>query len=98
RFSRDWSSDVCSSDLEIAEIVRSAAAFCEDAGAIVEEASVDFTGADECFRTLRAWQFEATLGEFLDSYRDKVRPSLYANMLQGQIGRASCRERGALSG
>ena len=27
------------------------------------EASPDFTGADECFRILRAWQFEATLGE-----------------------------------
>ncbi|MEO7126352.1 MAG: amidase [Nakamurella sp.] len=80
---------------EIASIVRAAAAFCEDAGAIVEEVSPDFTGADECFRTLRAWQFEATLGEFLDSYRDTVRPSLYANMLQGreltgpQIGRAA---------
>lgn len=80
---------------EISEIVRAAAAFCEDAGAVVEEACPDFSGADECFRTLRAWQFEATLGEFLDSYRDKVRPSLYANMLQGreltgpQIGRAA---------
>ena len=35
---------------------------CEGAGAVVEQASPDFSGADECFRTLRAWQFEATLG------------------------------------
>lgn len=80
---------------DVAEIVRAAAAFCEDAGADVEEACPDFTGADECFRTLRAWQFEATLGEFLDGYRDKVRPSLYANMEAGrtltgpQVGRAA---------
>lgn len=80
---------------EIAEIVRAAAAFCEDAGATVEEASPDFAGADECFRTLRAWQFEATLGEYLDAHRDQIRPSLYANMAAGreltgpQVGRAA---------
>lgn len=82
-------------DPEVASIVRAAAAACERAGAIVTEASPDFTGADECFRTLRAWQFEATLGEFLDGYRDRVRPSLYANMAAGreltgpQVGRAA---------
>jgi amidase len=80
---------------EVADIVRAAAAACEAAGAMVEEASPDFTGADECFRTLRSWQFEATLGEFLDSHKDTIRPSLYANMEQGrtltgpQVGRAA---------
>lgn len=79
---------------EIAAIVRKAAASCEEAGATVVEASPDFTGADEAFRTLRAWQFEATLGAFLDEHRDVIRPSLYANMEQGrtltgpQVGRA----------
>ena len=34
------------------------------------EASPDFTGADECFRILRAWQFEATLGQVLDDNAD----------------------------
>jgi len=82
-------------DPEVERIVRAAAASCETAGAIVEEASPDFAGADECFRTLRAWQFEATLGEFLDSHQDTIRPSLYANMEQGrtltgpQVGRAA---------
>ena len=82
-------------DPEVAAIVRAAAASCERAGATVEEASPDFTGADECFRTLRAWQFEATLGEFLDGYRERVRPTLYANMAAGrtltgpQVGRAA---------
>ncbi len=82
-------------DPAVAAIVRQAAASCEAAGAVVQEAAPDFTGADECFRTLRAWQFEATLGEFLDGYRDRVRPSLYENMLAGrtltgpQVGRAA---------
>jgi len=79
----------------IAELVRAAARSCAEAGAEVVEASPDFAGADECFRTLRAWQFEATLGALLDENADRVRPSLYSNMLQGrtltgpQIGRAA---------
>src|SRR5690606_34501922 len=80
---------------EVAEIVRAAAAACAEAGAVVEEVSPDFTGADYAFRTLRAWQFEATLGEYLDANKDKVRPSLYANMESGrrltgpEIGKAT---------
>ena len=80
---------------EIAGMVRSAALLCEGAGAVVEQACPDFSGADECFRTLRAWQFEATLGAFLDQHASTIRPSLYANMLQGreltgpQVGRAA---------
>ena len=79
---------------EIARSVLAAAAACETHGAIMEEACPDFTGADECFRVLRAWQFEATMGADLDRNADTVRPSLYANMLAGreltgpQIGRA----------
>ena len=80
---------------EVAALVRNAAALCETAGAIVEEASPDFSGADECFRTLRASQFEATMGDWLESHADTVRPSLYANMLAGRaltgadVGRAA---------
>jgi amidase len=68
-------------EAEVADLVRRAAAACEAAGAIVEEASPDFSGADECFRTLRAWRFEAALGAFLDEHAEAVRPNLYANML-----------------
>jgi amidase len=79
---------------EVAASVRAAAAGCETHGAYVDEASPDFDGADECFRTLRAWQFEATLGQVLDDIAATVRPSLYENMLAGreltgpQVGRA----------
>ncbi len=80
---------------EIAALVRQAAADAETGGAIVEEGCPDFTGADDCFRTLRAWQFEATLGSVFDDNADLVRPSLQANMLAGrtltgpQVGRAA---------
>jgi amidase len=81
-------------DPEVAASVWAAAASCETHGAVVEQASPDFTGADECFRTLRAWQFEATMGDFLAENASTIRPSLYANMLIGReltgpdIGRA----------
>jgi amidase len=74
--------------------IEQAAADCETHGAYVDEACADFTGADECFRVLRAWYFEATLGQFLEQNVDTVRPSLYENMLAGRsltgpaIGRA----------
>ncbi|MEP6562488.1 MAG: amidase family protein, partial [Nakamurella sp.] len=75
--------------------VEQAATDCETHGAYVEQASADFTGADECFRVLRAWHFEATLGRFLEDNADTVRPSLYENMLAGRaltgptVGRAT---------
>lgn len=80
---------------EVADLVRAAAAACEAAGAVVEEACPDFAGADDCFRTLRAWRFATTLGPFLDEHRELIRPSLYANMEQGRtltgadVGRAT---------
>ena len=80
---------------EIAQLVRSAASRFAEAGATVDEACPDLTEADECFRVLRAWQFEATLGAMLDENRELVRPSLYENMVAGraltgpQVGRAA---------
>lgn len=66
----------------------------EDLGCRVEQASPDFSGADEIFRTLRAWQFEVTLGPVLDRARDQLKSSLVWNIEQGRkltgpdIGRA----------
>ncbi|GAA2007626.1 amidase [Nakamurella flavida] len=80
---------------EIVQIVRSAAHRFAEAGAVVDEACPDLTEADECFRVLRAWQFEAGLGAVLDEHRELVKPSLYENMLAGrvltgpQVGRAA---------
>jgi amidase len=68
----------------VRDSIERAAADCETHGAYVDEASPDFTGADECFRVLRAWHFEATLGQFLEQNAETVRPSLYENMLAGR--------------
>ncbi|MGE5219343.1 MAG: amidase family protein, partial [Chloroflexota bacterium] len=43
-------------------------------GCIVEEACPDLTGADEIFRTLRAWNYWHTLGPLLEEHRDRMKP------------------------
>ena len=56
----------------------------EQLGCVVEQACPDLTGADEVFRTLRAWQFALTLGPLLDSHRDRLKPALVANIEDGR--------------
>jgi len=53
-------------------------------GAIVEEAAPDLDGADDVFRTLRAWQFELAYGELLDAHPDRFKESLAANIRAGR--------------
>jgi amidase len=55
-----------------------------DLGCVVEEACPDFAGADEVFRTLRAWQFELTLGSLLDDSRELLKPTLVRNIEEGR--------------
>lgn len=68
----------------VAALVEKAAESCREAGATVSEASPDFAGAAEAFRTLRAWAFEAGMGAHLDAHRELVRESLYDNMARGR--------------
>jgi amidase len=66
----------------------------EALGCEVEEAEPDFSGADEAFKTLRAWDFELGLGELLDTHRDQLKDTVIWNIEQGrklsgpQVGRA----------
>ncbi|HEV7470860.1 MAG TPA: amidase [Pseudonocardia sp.] len=54
-----------------------------DLGAQVEEAFPDLRGADEVFRTLRAWQFAAAFGPLLERHRDTLKDTLVANTEEG---------------
>lgn len=56
----------------------------EDLGCVVEEACPDFSGAEEVFRTLRAWQFELTLGPVLDRSPELLKPALARNIAEGR--------------
>jgi amidase len=66
-------------------------------GCAVEEACPDLSGAEEVFRTLRAWRFATALGGLLDRHPDGLKPSLVWNIEQGRrltaadLGRAQVR-------
>ncbi len=78
----------------VRDVVERSARVFEDLGCVVEPACPDLTGADEVFRTLRAWQFELTFGAQLDAHPDAFKATLRDNVLAGRalsgpdIGRA----------
>lgn len=68
---------------EVLEVLRSQMRHFEEAGAIVEEASIDFTGADLVFARTRATDFAAGLGPLVDSHRDQIKPEVSWNVDAG---------------
>src|SRR5690606_40475993 len=86
RFSRDWSSDVCSSDLNVAVVVFAG-------GALNWLVAVPLLGALEGIDPARsaiesAWSLWSTQTRYLG----------VGAMVVGEIGRASCRERVGVAG
>jgi amidase len=71
-------------DHDVADVVRATAARLSDAGAAVSEAHPDLTLADDTFRTLRAWHFQAKLGPLLAQHPTSFKPSLEANIRAGE--------------
>ncbi|GLU47908.1 amidase [Nocardiopsis ansamitocini] len=55
-----------------------------DLGCTVELDAPDLSGADEVFRTLRAWVFESNFGALLDADRSKLKPSVVWNIEAGR--------------
>src|SRR5690606_40901278 len=83
RFSRDWSSDVCSSDLYLPETLATVAEqkYREWELIVVEDASTGRT--------------EAIVGQFAAAHPDR-RVLYLRHETNQEIGRASCRERGEI--
>ena len=71
-------------DHEVADVVRATAARLSDAGASVVETHPDLSLADDTFRTLRAWHFQAKLGRLLAEHPTSFKPSLEANIRAGE--------------
>jgi len=63
--------------------VPESAAVFEQLGARVEQACVDFSGADEVFRTLRAWSFARSYGPHVREHPDLVKPTIVWNVEMG---------------
>ncbi|KAB2812883.1 amidase [Pimelobacter simplex] len=81
-----WSPDLGGAlpvEREVVDVIRRRLHLFEDLGCDVVEVQPDFSGADRCFRTLRAWQFQATFGDLLATHPGELKPSLEANIREG---------------
>ncbi|MDQ0382288.1 amidase [Amycolatopsis thermophila] len=91
-----WSPDLGGLPVEpeVAQVVEASARVLADLGCAVERACPDFSGADEAFRILRAWQFAVTFGPLLETSRDRLKESIVWNTEEGlrlsgtDVGRA----------
>ncbi|MFC7340036.1 amidase [Saccharopolyspora griseoalba] len=92
-----WSTDLggeLAVDPQVRDVLEPAAQVFTDLGATVELARPDLGGADEVFRTLRAWQFELSFGQLRDAHPERIKPSLRDNIDAGRrltgadVGRA----------
>ena len=71
-------------DHEVASIVSASAAVFSDAGAAVSDAWPDLAEADDTFRTLRAWHFQARFGAQLAAHPEAFKQSLADNIRAGE--------------
>ncbi|GAB3989104.1 amidase [Nocardioides marmoraquaticus] len=71
-------------DDEVADVVRSAAPVLEAAGARVDDDVPALPEAEDTFRVLRAWSFQARLGTLLAEHPDAFRASLADNIRAGE--------------
>ncbi len=67
----------------VRDIIADAYPLLESMGCEVSESCPDFSGADEVFKTLRAWGFAATHGVRLQEHRDKYKDTLIWNVEAG---------------
>jgi amidase len=88
-------------DSEVWECVKAVSLKLQAEGIVVEEAHPDFTGARECFQTLRAADYVVGMAPLLEAHRDKLKPEVIWNIERGlrlsadDIGRAE-RQRATL--
>jgi amidase len=71
-------------DSEVAAVVEAAGAAMAAAGARVSSAHPDLHRADETFRTLRAWHFQARFGHQLAEHPEAFKASLADNIRAGE--------------
>lgn len=71
-------------DSEVSSVVDASATDFARAGAQVFSAYPDLAAADDTFRTLRAWHFQAKFGRLLAEHPDAFKPSLADNIRAGE--------------
>lgn len=70
-------------DPEVLEVLRGKLRVFEEAGAIVEEATPDFSEADLVFGRIRATDFAAGLGPLVQKHRELIKPEVIWNVELG---------------
>jgi amidase len=91
-----WSRDLggLPVDPRVTAVMESQRATFATLGCQLEEATPDFTDADEVFRVWRAWYFDLALGDLLNTHRHLMKDTVIWNIEEGtkltgpQIGRA----------
>ncbi len=68
---------------EVRDVIENGGKVLEDMGCHVARACPDFTGADEAFKTLRAWSFAAVHGENIRKHPSKFKETIIWNTEQG---------------
>jgi len=71
-------------DGEVARVVTETASVFDAAGATVDPGHPALDLADDTFRTLRAWHFQAALGALLGAHPDSFKQSLADNIRAGE--------------
>jgi amidase len=71
-------------DPRVTQVVDRQRKTLESLGCVVEDTSPDFSGADEVFRTLRAWTYELTHEEKYRKYRDLLKDTVIQEIERGQ--------------
>lgn len=70
-------------DQEIIAVLREQLQVFESAGAILEEAAIDFSDADEVFQVTRAYDFATGIAPLLERHRDVIKPEVIWNVEKG---------------
>ncbi|MCW2288956.1 amidase [Leucobacter luti] len=70
-------------EAEIIATLRDQLRVFEEAGAILEEASIDFSDADEVFQVTRAYDFATGIAPLFAEHRDVIKPEVVWNVEKG---------------
>jgi len=70
-------------DPRVASIIMAGVGVLESLGCAVEEASPDFSNADEVFKILRAWERATVRSRLLEQHRDLIKSTVVAEIEMG---------------
>ncbi|MEX1018809.1 MAG: amidase [Litorilinea sp.] len=81
-----WSRDLggLPIDRRVTQVLEDQRATFADLGCVVEDNEPDFSGAHEAFQVWRAWVFELSYRELLQTHRDQIKDTVVWNAEAGQ--------------